>query len=192
MKPNTLAIGVVFILLLSACGPRSAPTANPLDIQGTAQAAAFTMIAQTQAAIPSATPNPPTDTPVPTSSLPTETPPPLPTLGIEGTAGTPATGVTLPTPFPTFTQQAPQAPSGSGNNQDVCNQPLTSWQGPTANFTILNQTCPNAALLVFASPVFHFPRNSAMTGDYIMRVFYDILFFRLRAMSKFDCHNVYF
>src|SRR5687768_15426217 len=49
--------------------------------------------------------------------------------------------------------------------------------------------CPNAALLVLASPLFHFSKNSAMTGDYIMRVFYDILFFRLRANPKIDCQN---
>ncbi|HUE99254.1 MAG TPA: thioredoxin [Anaerolineales bacterium] len=30
-----------------------------------------------------------------------------------------------------------------------------------------------------------------MTGDYIMRVFYDILIFRLRANPKTDCHKEY-
>src|SRR5215208_6471762 len=44
-------------------------------------------------------------------------------------------------------------------------------------------SCPKAILLVFASPFLHFSKNSAMSGDYIMGVFYDILFFRLRAIS---------
>jgi hypothetical protein len=48
------------------------------DVQGTAVAAAWTMVAETQAALPTATPIPPTDTPIPTLP-PTSTPIPLPT-----------------------------------------------------------------------------------------------------------------
>ena len=53
----------------------------PADVQGTAVAAAWTMVAATQAAIPTNTPLPPTEVPSPTS-LPTFTPEPLivPTL----------------------------------------------------------------------------------------------------------------
>ncbi len=57
------------------------------DVQSTAVAAAFTVVAQTQAAIPTATSLPPTDTPTATP-LPTNTPLPLPTL--DGTATTTA------------------------------------------------------------------------------------------------------
>ena len=64
------------ILFLSACGTPAEPTISAEEVQGTAVAAAMTMVAQTQAAIPTATPIPPTDTPAPTP-LPTNTIPPL-------------------------------------------------------------------------------------------------------------------
>ncbi len=140
MKHNALAISVVIILLVSACAPKATPTTNPADIAGTAQAAALTMIAQTQQAVPTNTPMPTeTASPMP---LPTDTPPPLPTLS---TPETLAPGVTLPTALPTFT---PQVPSSSGNSQSTCNQPLTSWQGPTINFSIANQTKPKGTIVL--------------------------------------------
>jgi hypothetical protein len=68
---------LMIMLVISGCAVRSpqvVPTASPVDIQGTVAAAAFTGIAETQAAIPTATPPPPTatftDTPVPTTTLP--------------------------------------------------------------------------------------------------------------------------
>ena len=66
-------------VLVVACGGQPAePTLAPEEVQGTAIAAAFTMVAETQAAIPTNTPLPPTETPSPTP-LPTFTPLPLPT-----------------------------------------------------------------------------------------------------------------
>jgi hypothetical protein len=138
MKRNVLIIGVVMILLGSACAPQAAPTANPVDVQHTAEAGAFTMVAQTQAAVPSATSIPPTETLLPTA-LPTDTPPPLPTSG---------TQAVLPTNIPTFTPQSANTSSSTDNNQDICNQPLTAWQGPTANFTIFNQTKPAGTIVL--------------------------------------------
>jgi hypothetical protein len=135
MKRNVLIIGVVLILLASACAPQATPTVNPADIQHTAEAAAFTMVAQTQEALPTATPIPPTELPSPTP-LPTNTP--LPTSG----AGTLQA---LPTGAPTI---APQSTQGSTNDQDNCNQPLTAWQGPTANFSIANQTQPEGTIIL--------------------------------------------
>ena len=145
MKRTVLIIGSVLILLASACAPQSTPTVNPADIQHTAEAAAFTMVAETQAAIPTATPLPPTETPSQTP-MPSVTPIPLTTLGTqEGLA----TGAVLSTGLPTFTQQAlPQSTANSTNNQDICNQPLTSWQGPTANFSIANQTKPQGTIVL--------------------------------------------
>ena len=138
MNRNILTLGVVFILLVSACAPQAAPTADPVDIQNTAAAAALTMVAETQAALPTATAIPPTNPPSPTAP---PTNPPLPTSGTPGL---------IPTGLATFTQQAaqPQPTSGSGGNQDICNQPLTSWQGPTANFTIINQTNPQGTIIL--------------------------------------------
>src|SRR5215470_11375499 len=69
---------IVLVLTISACGAPAVPTVNAADVQHTAEAAAFTMVAQTQAAIPTATPLPPTETPTQTP-LPTNTPLPLPT-----------------------------------------------------------------------------------------------------------------
>lgn len=140
MNRTILLIGVVFILLGSACAPQGTPTANPIDIQHTAEAAALTMVAETQAALPTATSIPPTDTPSPT--LPsTSTPLPLPTSGTPGA---------IPTGVPTFTQAAPQAQptSSSGGGENNCNQPLTSWQGRTANFSIANQTKPEGTIVL--------------------------------------------
>jgi hypothetical protein len=76
---------------------------NAVDLQGTVAAAAFTLIAETQAAIPTATPPPPTatftDTPIPTITLlsspsPAGTLPPVPN-GNSG-AGDPCIHTTLP------------------------------------------------------------------------------------------------
>jgi hypothetical protein len=138
-RPITL-FGVIFVLLASACAPQATPTVDPLDIQHTAEAAAFTMVAETEQAVPSATRVPPTDLPSPTSP-PTVTPLPLPTSSTPGV---------IPTGLPTFTQQAqqPAATSNAGGNQDICNQPLTSWQGPTANFSIANLTKPPGTIIL--------------------------------------------
>ena len=77
---STFAI-VVIAMIISACGAEPAPTVNPVDVQNTAVAAAFTMVAQTQAAMPTATPLPPTETPTETPA-PTDTPVALPTLNV--------------------------------------------------------------------------------------------------------------
>lgn len=80
MKRYTIfALIAALTTIVSACGAPPAPTANPVDIQNTAVAAAFTMVAQTQAAVPTATPLPPTEAPTQTP-LPTNTPVALPTL----------------------------------------------------------------------------------------------------------------
>ena len=73
-----LPIIMILAVLLSACGAEPVPTMSPEDVQNTAVAAAFTVVAQTQEALPTATPLPPTSTPTQTS-LPTNTPLPLPT-----------------------------------------------------------------------------------------------------------------
>lgn len=80
MKRFSIFAPVLMItLILSACGARGVPaepTVNAVDLQSTIAAAAFTVIAQTQAAIPTATPTATsTDTPAPTNTVP-----PLPSL----------------------------------------------------------------------------------------------------------------
>jgi hypothetical protein len=152
MNRNILFIGVAFMLLASACAPQGIPTANPVDIGHTAEAAALTMVAETQAAVPTSTPVPPTETASPTQP-PTSTPLPLPTSSTPGSVptGAPTTSTTLSA---SFTQQAPPtqsqptSSSGGGSTEAVCNQPLTSWQGPTANFSITNQTQPEGTIVL--------------------------------------------
>ena len=81
-KFSILTVLLMITLIISACGAGGAqatPTVNAVDIQNTVIAAALTVVAETQAAIPTATPPPPTatftDTPAATSTFP-----PLPTL----------------------------------------------------------------------------------------------------------------
>jgi hypothetical protein len=89
---SILTVIIVATLIISACGGEpAAPTMNAVDVQNTAVAAALTMVAQTQAAIPTATPLPPTETPTQTP-LPTDTPLPLPTLNVTLTSTTAPVG----------------------------------------------------------------------------------------------------
>jgi hypothetical protein len=76
---------LVITLIISACSvklvPQTTPTIDPVSLQVTAIIAASTIVAETQAAIPTATPPiPPTATVTNTPNV-TTTLPPLPTLG---------------------------------------------------------------------------------------------------------------
>ena len=123
MLNKILPILIILMVLVTACAPQAAPTMAAADVQGTAVAAAWTMVASTQAAIPTNTLLPPTAVPSPTS-LPTFTPEPLlvPTL--------PPLALASPT-------LAPAAPSDPNN----CLKPLSlSNAGPLKSLTIVNQT----------------------------------------------------
>ena len=131
MKSFSVLILVLMIALsTSGCGAKATPppTVNPLDLQSTIVAAAFTVVAETQAAIPTATPIPPTptftDTPVPTNTIP-----PLP-----------ASGVTL-TPVP----------NGNSGGGDPCvNKVLPAvLQGETVKIRINNSTKAALAISVY-------------------------------------------
>jgi len=117
----TLALLAV---ILTACGGQPAePTLSPEQVQGTAISAALTMVAMTQAAIPTNTPLPPTEAPSPTP-LPTYTPFPSPTPDFAL--------------LPTATQAA--AASGSGG-EDNCLHPINRGEaGPTSNIRFENET----------------------------------------------------
>jgi hypothetical protein len=70
---KTLLTIIIVATFASACGAEPPPpTMAAADVQNTAVASAFTIVAQTEAAIPTATPPPPTETPTQTS-LPTNT-----------------------------------------------------------------------------------------------------------------------
>ena len=109
---------IILVMLVSACGAKPTPTINPVDVQNTAVAAAFTLVAETQAAIPTTTPLPPTETPTQTP-LPTNTP------------------LTLPTSIATLTPVAANTAGG-----DPCLTRILSWspKGRPANIHIINTT----------------------------------------------------
>jgi hypothetical protein len=123
-----LTILLVVTLVLSACGAQAAPTAEAIDLQGTIAAGASTMIAGTQAAIPTATP------PSPTPTF-TDTPPPT------------NTPLPLPSSEVTFTS----VPGGNSGGDDPCiNKPLTApLQGETVRMRIRNSTDAALSLTVY-------------------------------------------
>jgi len=77
MKP-ILIIATVLACALSACGAKAVPTVDPAQVQASAVAAANTIVAMTQDAMPTETPVPPTE-PATDTPQPTPTIPPLPT-----------------------------------------------------------------------------------------------------------------
>lgn len=121
MKNKLFLVLTVLAVFLAACGGQPAePTLSPEQVQGTAISAAFTMVAQTQAAVPTNTPLPPTETPSPTP-LPTFTPP-----------ATPTTDFAL---LPTATQAA------TTGGADNCLHPLNVAEaGPQSNVRFENDS----------------------------------------------------
>ena len=136
MKRCLIPTLLMVTLLISACGAQATPipTVNPVDIQSTMAAAAFTMVAETQAAIPTATPIPPTETPTNTP-LPTNTVPPLPASGV---TLTPATGGDSGAGDPCINEVMPTALPGKTIKVRVNNSTKAAL-----TFSIyLNQTTP--------------------------------------------------
>ncbi len=121
---------VLLAVLLTACGGQpAAPTLSPEEVQGTAISAAFTMVAQTQAAVPTNTPLPPTETPSPTP-LPTFTAFPSPTLDFAL--------------LPTATQAA--VSSGGGTCDSVLN---LGEAGPQSNIRLQNKIDGTASVSIY-------------------------------------------
>lgn len=138
MKNKLVSLAVAMIVILSACAPQGTPTVNPQDVQHTAEAAAQTMVAGTQAAIPTIT------------SIPTETSTPLPTVTSipSSTSTSDPSLVNTPTAVPTLIQQQPTASPASDTAVTDCNKPLTSWAGPTVHFSISNETRPQGTVIL--------------------------------------------
>ena len=80
MKP-ILIITILLTFMLSACGAKAVPTVDPAQVQASAVAAADTMVAMTQNAMPTQTPIPPTAAPTDTQQ-PSPTIPPLATIPV--------------------------------------------------------------------------------------------------------------
>src|SRR5688572_14048368 len=127
---SILTLVLAITLIISACGAQAtpAPIGNAIDIQGTVAAAAFTIVAETQAAIPTATPPPPTatftDTPVSTNTFP---------------------------PFPSTEVIVTPVPNGNSGGGDPCiHQALpATLQGETVRIRIDNSTEAALSLTVY-------------------------------------------
>jgi hypothetical protein len=120
MKPfSTFTALIAIALVLSACGAPAAPTANPVDIQNTAVAAAMTIIGQTQAAMPTNTSLPPTETMTPTLAV-TDTPLASPTLAV--------------TLAPTL------SPSSTPGGDPCATRPLSPTRGKETKIRVWNTT----------------------------------------------------
>ncbi len=112
-------------LVLSACGGSTkveTPALTGEDVEATAFAMAWTMAAETQTAMPTAT-----NTPLP------PTLPPTATL-IPATA-TPAV---TNTPLPTATKE-----------KDECNKPLSGWEGKESKILVVNETKSTVVVSLF-------------------------------------------
>jgi hypothetical protein len=129
MLKKILPILLALTILLSACGAQGTPTMAPADVQNTAVAAAWTVVAMTQAAIPTATQIPPTETPSPT---------PLPTFTAEP--------LIVPTLEPIILPTNTSLPADPNN----CNKPLDMGAaGPTKNVRIENENKSQVNLSLF-------------------------------------------
>jgi hypothetical protein len=127
---SILILVLITTLIISACGAQAVPqpTVDVVALQGTMAAQALTMVAQTQAAIPTATPIPPTatftNTPPPTNTLP-----PLPASG---------------------STSAPVPNANPGGGDPCVNKVLPSTlQGKTVRLRINNSTKVALALSVY-------------------------------------------
>ena len=121
---------MLLALMISACGAEVAtPTpADPaVDIQGTMAAAAFTIVAETQAALPTSTPVPPTPTV-------TDTPPPT------------NTPLALPSSEVTLT---PAPGENAGGNDPCINRPLPATVQGEVRMRITNSTQADLSVLVY-------------------------------------------
>ncbi|HLO31440.1 MAG TPA: hypothetical protein VK249_19980 [Anaerolineales bacterium] len=160
---STLTIVVAISMIISACGAQGTPTASPVDVQNTAVAAAFTMIAETQGAIPTTTPLPPTEPPTQTP-LPTNTQPPLPTL-----------------------EASPTAAAASGNaGGDLCDSLTNILKAPSGQPTrirIDNTTKVTVVVSVYLNKTefgecgfrsYTLPRNGSVVIDDLVQGCYDL------------------
>jgi len=159
---KTLLTIMIVATFVSACGAEPAPpTIAAVDVQNTAVAGAFTLVAQTQAAIPTATPLPPTETPTQT---------PLPTN----------TALALQTQAVTFTAQA-----ANTAGRDPCLTRILSWspKGRPAKIRIVNTTKAAITISIYLNETAdHFecgyrvynisPRGDLMISDLVQGCYY--------------------
>ncbi len=117
-----IALTGLLALLLSSCSAQTPPTVDPAQIQASALAGANTIVAMTQAALPTVIPSP----------IPTDTPLPSPTSMLEA---------------PTAIPVAPAATASPQSGEDNCVHALNvAGAGPTHRTLIKNQTSATVSL----------------------------------------------
>jgi hypothetical protein len=124
------------LFLLSACGPEPEPTMSAADVQASAVAAAWTMVAETQAAIPTATTIPPTNTPLPT----------LPPTSTPFAIATPSISV-----LPTNTLSSQTTTTTGDICQDINHIIPEGADGPRATIRIVNEHKSPATVSLYLS-----------------------------------------
>ena len=123
----TISVVVVLLLILSACGAKAIPTTDPAFVQASAVAAANTMLAMTQAAMPTETLISPPTTTLPDTPQPVPTIPPLPTNPV-------LISPVLPSPTAVTS-------SASGSSGGECSGTIKTSKGENlATITINNKT----------------------------------------------------
>jgi hypothetical protein len=160
---KTFAIAVLLITLISGCGGQPAvPTISAEEVQSTAISAASTMVAQTQAAVPTATLPPPTATFTFTPVF-TETP------------------ITSPTPIISSTP----APPTTDPNVDPCsNRVLAPTRGRETRIRIVNKTSQPVQVSLYLNETashgecgyrgFNLARNNDIVYEDLVQGCYDI------------------
>ena len=130
MIKKIIPVLALFAVFVAACGGQPAePTLSPEEVQGTAISAAVTMVAQTQAAVPTNTPLPPTETPSPT---------PLPTF------------TALPSPTPDFALLPTATQAASSGGGGTCDSILNLAEaGPQSNIRLENDSGGTASVLIY-------------------------------------------
>jgi hypothetical protein len=124
-----ITISILALLALSACGGEATPEISAADQASTAVAQAWLVITQTAAAMPTATPIPPTFTPQPTNTA-------APTLALLPTLP-PAPQAAVASPTPECNQIPALEPKGAFVNIEIYNQ-----SGGSANLA-LGMNSPN-------------------------------------------------
>jgi len=164
---KTLLTVMMVATFVSACGAEPPPpTIAAVDVQNTAVAGAFTLVAQTEAAIPTATPLPPTETPTQTS-MPTNT-----LLALQQTQAV------------TFT---PLAASTAGGDPCLTRILSESPKGRPAKIRIVNTTKAAITISIYLNETAdHFecgyrvynisPRGDLMISDLVQGCYYILAF----------------
>jgi hypothetical protein len=132
------ALILILALTTTACGAQPVPTVNAADVQHTAEAAAFTMVAQTQEAMPTNTPIPPTETPTNTP-VPTDTPAAVSTVATLGSATVPTIAATISTGA-TVDPCATRVLSYSPKGEDTIIRIANLTKAPVTVSVYLNET----------------------------------------------------